>query len=82
MIRASIEHLKKSKETYVKHLIWAVYAGIRLIWAGIASIIHAVVPGFFPGTAAKTVIEFYHKRLSDHPNQEYRDYINKIKNDE
>lgn len=80
MIRHSKEHLKKSQETYFNHLKWAVYAGLRLIWAGISSIVHAFVPALFPGTAAKTVIEFYLNRLSNHPNKEYQDYIEKIKN--
>lgn len=76
IIRLCREHLAKSKEDYIPHFVWALLAGFRLIWAGIASIIHGFIPGFFPGTAAKTVIDLYHKRLVDHPNKEYQDYIN------
>ena len=61
------------------HFIWAVLAGFRLLYAGIASIVHGFVPAFFPGAAAKTVIDLYHKRLVDHPNREYQDYINSKK---
>lgn len=79
MIKKSLEHLEKSKETYIGHLIWAILAGFRLIWAGIASVMHGFVPGLFPGTAAKTVIFLYHKRLVEHPNKEYQDYIDSLK---
>lgn len=79
MINKSIEHLKKSKETYIPHFYWAFSSGLSLMWSGVASIIHGFVPALFPGTAAKTVIDLYHKRLMDHPNKEYQDYINSYK---
>lgn len=77
MLKASKEHLKKSQETYGSHLVWATYAGIKMILVGCSSIIHGIVPAFFQGTAAKTVIDFYHKRLVNHPNNEYQIYIGK-----
>jgi hypothetical protein len=76
MLASSKEHLKKSKETYGRHLIWATYAGIKMIIVGCSSIVHGIIPAFFQGTAAKTVIDFYHKRLVNHPNNEYQNYIN------
>lgn len=79
MFKKSLEHLEKSKETYLPHMVWAFLAGFRLIWAGIASIIHGLIPGWFPGTAAKTVIFLYHKRLTNHPNREYQEYIDSLK---
>ena len=69
------KHLEKSKETYISHLIWAILASLRLLWAAIASLIHGFFPNLFPGTAAKTVIDLYHKRLVNHPNKEYQKYI-------
>lgn len=69
------DHLTKSKETYLSHLIWAVLASLRLFWASLASLIHGIFPNLFPGTAAKTVIDLYHKRLVNHPNKEYQNYI-------
>lgn len=75
MFKKSKAHLEKSQEKYTSHFIWAQLAGLRLIWSGIASMIHGLIPGLFPGTAAKTVIDLYHKRLVDHPNKEYQDYI-------
>jgi len=79
MLKISKEHLKKSQETYGSHLIWATYAGIKMILVGCSSIVHGIVPAFFQGTAAKTVIDFYHKRLVNHPNNEYQDYIDQYK---
>lgn len=79
MFDNSRKHLDKSKEHYTSHAVWAWLAGFRLIWAGIASIIHGIVPGWFPGTAAKTVIDLYHQRLVGHPNKEYQDYIDSKK---
>lgn len=77
MFKKSFTHLEASKETYTNHLFWATYAGFKMILVGISSIIHGIVPAFFTGTAAKTVIDFYHDRLVDHPNKDYADYIEK-----
>ena len=79
MIKSSRKHLEKSKEAYASHAVWAFAAGIRLISAGIASILHGIIPGIFQGAAAKTVIFLYHKRLINHPNKEYQDYIDSLK---
>ena len=77
IIKKSSFHLKASEETYTSHLLWASYAGIKMIVVGVSSIIHGIVPAFFTGTAAKMVIDFYHQRLVNHPNKEYTDYIAK-----
>lgn len=81
MLKNTKVHLEKSNTNYSAHLLWALHAGMQLIWAGIASIIHAVVPSLFPGTAAKTVIDLYHTRLKNHPNSEYQSYIDKFNKD-
>jgi hypothetical protein len=73
------KHLETSKVTYLEHLLWAVAAGIRLIYAGITSIIHGIVPTLFDGTAPKQIIDIYHKHLEDHPNPAYKEMINKAK---
>lgn len=79
MIKKSIKHLEKSQEGYVSHFIWAEFSGFKLIIAGLASLIHGLIPGLFPGIAARTVIDLYHQRLINHPNDEYQNYINNIK---
>lgn len=75
------QHLKKSKVTYFQHLRWALLAGIKLIYAGIASIIHGAFPFLFDGVAPKTVIDIYHSHLVNHANHEYKDMIEKAKKD-
>jgi len=77
VLKQSSAHLDASEETYTSHLLWASYAGIKMIVVGVSSIIHGIVPAFFTGTAAKMVIDFYHQRLVNHPNKEYTDYISK-----
>ena len=69
------EHLTKSKETYFSHLIWAILAGFRLLLASLGCFIHGFFPYLFPVSADNTVIDLYHKRLVNHPNKEYQDYI-------
>lgn len=76
------EHLSTSKVTYFEHLRWAVIAGFRLIYAGITSIIHGIVPSLFDGTAPKQIIDIYHNHLEDHPNPEYKEMIDAAKNKE
>lgn len=73
------DHLNTSKVTYFEHLRWATVAGIRLIYAGITSIIHGVVPSLFDGTAPKQIIDIYHGHLEDHPNPSYKEMINNAK---
>jgi len=75
LLKQSSTHLDASKETYTSHLLWASYAGIKMIVVGVSSIVHGIVPAFFQGTAAKMVIDFYHQRLVNHPNKVYADYI-------
>lgn len=80
MLKESKQHLEESRVGYFEHMGWAVGAGLRLIWAGIASLIHSIVPSWFPGTAAYTVIDLYYKRLENHPNKDYKNYIDSKKN--
>ena len=70
-------HLEASKETYLAHMKWAILAGFRLIFAGVASILHGIYPGWFPFRSARTVIDLYHQRLENHPNPDYQEYIKK-----
>ena len=76
----SKRHLTKSKETWGRHCVFAFFAGVKLIYAGIASIIHGLVPAFFEGTAAISVIKLYHRRLVNHPNPDYAEYIDNERN--
>jgi hypothetical protein len=74
------QHLHNSNESYKSHFVWALLAGLQLIWAGIMSLLHAVYPGWFPFGAAKVVIDLYYKRLHNHVNSDYQSYIQQVKN--
>ena len=69
------KHLTKSKVNYLQHFCWAMVAGCRLIYAGIASIIHGLFPSLFDGVPAKVVIDIYHNHLKNHPNDDYQKLI-------
>lgn len=75
MIGKSKQHLLDSGCGYFEHCKFAIYAGVLLSTAGIASFIHAVFPALFQGTSAHTVIKLYHQRLKNHPNQIYQQWI-------
>jgi len=41
-------HIYNSRKGWARHTVFAVWAGIVLIFAGILSIIHAFIPNLFP----------------------------------
>ena len=57
--RLFIEHPKSLGMTWAGHGIGAVAIGARLIGAGAACLVHAVVPGWFTQTAGKTITDMY-----------------------
>ena len=42
------EHIKNSRKGWWRHTWFAIYAGVILIFAGVISIIHSIVPNLFP----------------------------------
>ena len=61
-------HLQEQGFTYWAHFKFAFKAGILLILAGIASVIHAIVPDLLPGFSertARTLVEQSRKRYED-----------------
>jgi hypothetical protein len=73
------KHLEDSQETYWSHCWWAVKSGVAMIVAGLASIVHGIWPQLFPFKTAKTVIDLYYKRLHNHKNKSYQDYIEHVR---
>ncbi|MDC0127776.1 DUF6356 family protein [Methylophilaceae bacterium] len=49
------KHLNESGKNYTEHFIFAFIAGWLLIYAGITSIIHSLIPSLFPFTSQKIV---------------------------
>jgi hypothetical protein len=57
--RLFFEHPRSLGMTWAAHGVGAVGIGFRLVSAGLACFIHAVVPGVFTQTAGKTVSHMY-----------------------
>jgi hypothetical protein len=49
-------HLKESGKSYGEHFMFAMRAGFLLLWAGVASIVHAFIPGLFPFVSQRIVM--------------------------
>ena len=49
------KHLNEAGKNYFEHFKFALIAGFILMYAGITSIIHALVPSLFPFTSQKIV---------------------------
>lgn len=80
MLKSSKHHLENSQCSYIEHLKFAIYASLLLVYAGIASLIHAFIPALFKGTAAFIVIKLYNQRLKNHPNPMYQTMKNESNN--
>lgn len=57
-----VEHPASVGETYSEHLVHATGFGARMVWGGIACMIHAVLPFMFVKTAS-IVIHELHDRM-------------------
>ena len=53
------DHPKSLGMSWAEHGAGAVVIGARMVGAGLACIVHAVVPGLFTQTAGKTVLSIY-----------------------
>jgi hypothetical protein len=57
--RMFLQHPRSLGMTWAGHGAGAVLISVRLVGAGIACLVHAVVPGVFTQTAGKTVTHMY-----------------------
>ena len=58
--RLFLEHPRSLGLSWAKHGGGAVRIGFQLIGAGIAALVHAIVPGWCTDTAGRRVTETYH----------------------
>ena len=49
------KHLNEARKNFIEHFKFAFMSGFILMYAGIISIIHALIPCFFPFTSLKIV---------------------------
>jgi hypothetical protein len=57
--RLFLEHPRSLGMSWAGHGVGAVAIGARLVGAGLACMIHALVPGVFTQTAGKTITNMY-----------------------
>ncbi len=58
--RLFTDHPRSLGLSWYEHGRGAVKIGFRLIGAGLAALVHGIVPGWFTETAGRTVTETYH----------------------
>jgi hypothetical protein len=57
--RLFLEHPRSLGMSWAGHGVGAVAIGVRLVGAGCACLVHAVVPGMFTQTAGKTITDMH-----------------------
>lgn len=55
MIGISRVHLTEARESYFQHLAFAFLVGAMLVGAGVACVLHSLIPGICTRTASQTV---------------------------
>lgn len=78
MIEQSKKHLELGKTNYYEHLLHAGGNGFILIWLGVTSIIHAVVPAWFAATSANGVATLYFKFVKYNIQPAIQEHIRKF----
>ena len=57
LLRAFTEHPASVGESYGEHLFRAVYFGTRMVFAGVACLLHGVLPFLFVRTGSRAIAE-------------------------
>ena len=59
------KHLNEAGKSYFEHFKFALIAGFILMYAGITSIIHALIPSLFPFTSQKIVKKLLEQSMNN-----------------
>lgn len=59
--RLFLNHPRSVDESYLEHLVFAGGFAFRLIGAGLAALIHALIPCLFEKTAGNMIAQMYAK---------------------
>ena len=59
--RAFTAHPHSVNETYVEHLGVASTFGVRMVGAGLACLVHGVLPFLFVRTGSRTITDLHHR---------------------
>lgn len=57
MLKKCQDHLDSVHESYGQHLCFATGVGLKLIGAGVASILHGLFPAIFQYTGSQTIFK-------------------------
>ncbi len=63
--RLFIQHPRSIGETYLEHQQHALSFGVELVLAGIACILHALVPAIFVTTGSRTVTRLHGRMVTN-----------------
>lgn len=59
-----LDHPRTVDETYFEHLRVAGYFGVTMLAAGLACLVHALIPGAFTKTGSKAVRHLYERMVT------------------
>lgn len=72
VITRSSQHLKASRVGYFSHLYGGIRLGFRMMYLGLTSMFHGVVPAWFEGDAPLGVAKLYYRHVHNHPNPAFQ----------
>jgi hypothetical protein len=64
MIRGFTEHPASVGESYTEHLLQAACFGMRMVFAGLACLIHAAFPFVFERTGSRAISELHERMVT------------------
>jgi hypothetical protein len=62
--RLFMDHPRSVGESYFEHLLFAGGFALRLLGAGLAALVHALIPCLFEKTASNMIAKMYAKTLN------------------
>jgi len=67
LARVFTEHPASVGESYSRHCVCAFGFGARMVGAGIACMIHALLPFLFVRTGSRTITELHERMIANRP---------------
>jgi len=67
LIRPFTEHPASVGESYGEHLFRAMYFGTRMVFAGLACLVHGVLPFLFVRTGSRAIAELNDRMVANRP---------------
>ena len=65
LIRVFSQHPASVGETYTEHLVSAACFGTRMVLAGIACLVHGILPFLFVRTGSRAIAELNERMIAD-----------------